>query len=246
MRQTVILLLLFYCVLQSARAQITDRLRAREIMRTLIGRYTGQSNLSFSITYRYAAEDRPGLYLDSLKGSFELSGDRYRYVLAGTEYIGTKDLSLILFREDKMIFLARPTATPVMNNPLLLMDSLLWRNDSIGCRVEETADQQKVIFIFPPGKSIKRMEYLVDRKSGMMTRMINTINSRQLYDPSVQSLVKGVSSFVNVEVELNDYRRDAFAGNELEPGRYVKKEGNQYVAVAPYESYKIFLSTPDL
>lgn len=215
-------------------------------MRALIGRYTGQPSLRFSVTYRYAAEDRPDLYLDSLKGSFELSGDRYRYELAGTEYIGTKDLSLILFKEDKLIFLARPAATPVMNNPLSLMDSLLWKNDSIGCRVEETADQQKVIFSFPPGKSIKRMQYWVDKRSGMMTRMINTIDSRQLYDPSVQSLVKGVNSYVNVEVELTDYRRNAFAGEELEAGHYFKKEGNQYVAVAPYETYKIFLSTPDL
>jgi hypothetical protein len=76
--------------------------------------------------------------------------------------------------------------------------------------------------------------------------MVNIVESRELYDPSVRSLVAGNSSYAIVETDLTNYREGAFEDSELDPGRYFKKVGKEYVSVAPYESYKIFLGTPDL
>jgi hypothetical protein len=245
-RIAILLFLSCACWWLPVHAQSPDKQRTKVIMQSLAERYAAKKDLSFTVVYRYAAEDKPGIYLDSLHGNFKLNGDRYKYALDSTEFIGTKELSVVLFKADKMIYLAKPSATMQTSNPLALMDSLLWKRDSVDCRVEESGDWQKVVLLFKPGGSIKRIEYLIDKRSGLVTRINNTIDSRQLYDASVRSKVQGAISYVTVEADFLDYREGAFPDSELDPGHYVKKIDGAYVAQVPYESYKIFLANPDL
>jgi hypothetical protein len=241
------LLLLVSCYrLSPALAQGTEKQQARQVLQSMSDRYKSYRNLSFTIAYKYAGEDRPGVYLDSLKGNLKISGDRYKYVLDSTEFIGSKDWSVILFKKDRILFLAKPSAALQTVNPLALLDSLVWKNDSVDCRLETSKEQQKVIISFRPGMTTKRIEYIIDRGSGLIVRMINIVQSRQLYEHSIQSRVDDLSSYAIVETDFSNYREGAFEERELDPGRYFKKQDGQYVTLAPYESYKIFLGTPDL
>jgi len=219
---------------------------ARVLMRALAQRYAGKKNLSFSVVYRYSKERAPGTYLDSLRGSFEISGDRYKYLIDSTEFLGTKDLSVILFKADRLIYLAKPSANVRSNNPLAMLDSLLWKKDSVESRVEDDGDRQKLILEFRPAGPVKRVEYQIDKRSGLVTRVINSIDSRQLYEASIRSQVQGAITYVIVEADIRDYKENAFPDDELDPGKYVKKTNGGYIAQAPYDSYKIFLATPDL
>ena len=240
------LLLISCCWLTSTLAQGTEKQQARQVLQSMSDKYRSYRNLSFTIAYKYAGEDQPGVYLDSLKGNLEMSGDRYKYVLDSTEFIGSKDWSVILFKKDRILFLARPSAALQTANPLALLDSLVWKNGGVDCRLEETKQQQKVIISFRPGMTTKRIEYTIDRASGLIVKMINIVQSRQLYEHSVQSRVDDPSSYAIVETDFSNYREGAFEESELDPGRYFKKQDGQYVTLAPYESYKIFLGTPDL
>lgn len=234
------------CRTLPALAQTPDKEKIMAAMQALARQYAGKKNLAFSISYHYAMEDQPGVYLDSLKGRFMLNGDRYRYSLDSTEFIGSKELSVVLFKSDKMIYLAKPSKIAQMNNPMAMLDSLLWKKEGVESHIEETAGQQKISLLFKPGGPVKRVEYLIDKSSGLVTRIINTIDSRQLYDPSVQSKIQGVTSYVVVEAEFGNYLEDAFPDSDLDPGSVVKKLNGQYIAQAPYGSYKIFLANPDL
>lgn len=100
--------------------------------------------------YRYAAEDKPTVWLDSLKGDFTFYGDRYRYRLDSTEFVGGKDLSVILFKQDQVMYLARPGADMRSVNPMALLDSLLLKNDSVDCNIQETKDWQTIVLSFHP------------------------------------------------------------------------------------------------
>jgi len=107
----VLLLLVSCCRLTPALAQGTEKQQARMVLQSMSDRYKSYRNLSFTIAYKYAAEDRPGVYLDSLKGTLKISGDRYKYVLDSTEFIESKDWAVILFKKDRILFLAKPSAT---------------------------------------------------------------------------------------------------------------------------------------
>jgi hypothetical protein len=244
-----ILLLTFlscHCLLSFLRAQTPEKQRAVEILRSLSDRYRTYKSLHFAIAYKYASEARPGVYLDSLKGDFKMSGSRYKYRLDSTEFIGNSDLTLILYRQDRVMFLSKTSPAMQSGNPMALLDSMLLKNDSVNCQLSETKEQQKIKISFRPGLATREMEYTIDRKSGFVTRIINVVQSQQLYDPSVRSLVDGHSSYAVVETDFMNYREGDFEDSELDTSKYFKKEGKDYITLAPYNSYKIFLGTPDL
>ena len=244
-----ILLLTFlscHCLLPFLRAQSPDKKHALEILRSLSERYKSYKSLHFTITYRYASENKPGVYLDSLKGDFKMSGNRYMYRMDSTEFIGNGDLTVILYKQDRVMFLSKAAPAMQAGNPMALMDSLLLKNDSVNCQLTETKEEQKIKISFRPGLPAREIEYTIDRKSSFVTRVVNVVQSKQLYDPSVRSLVEGNNSYAIVETDFTNYREGDFEESELDPGRYFKKEGKDYVALAPYNSYKIFLGTPDL
>lgn len=224
--------------------QTPEKQQAVEAFRALSDRYRNYKSLSFTISYRYSAEDKPGIYLDSLKGYFTMSGSRYRYVMDSTEFIGDKDRVVVLYKQDRVMYLAKSSPAQQSGNPLALLDSLLLKNDSVSCRVSETKEQQKITLSFRSGQA-RKIEYTIDRRSGFMTRMMQIVSSRQLYDPSVRSLVEGNSSYAIVETDFMNYREGGVGESDLNLNRYFKKEGKQYVPIPPYDSYKIFLGTPD-
>src|SRR5258708_9512938 len=163
-----------------------------------------------------------------------------------TEFIANKDLTVVLYKQDHVMFLSKTSAALQSGNPMALLDSILLKNDSVNCQVSETKEQQKIRISFQPGLATPAIEYTIDRRSGFVTRMMQIVQSQQLYDPSVRPLVEGHSSYAIVETAFLNYREGDFNERELDQGRYFKKEGKTFVTVAPYDSYKIFLGTPDL
>lgn len=220
--------------------------RVLSIFRDVAGHYKTNRELHFTMHYRYAAEERPTIWLDSLKGEFALHGDRYRYTLDSTEFVGSKELAVILFKQDQVMYLARPGADTRNVNPMALLDSFLLRNDSVECAVKETKDWQTIVLSFRPGGMTKRIEYVIDRHSGFLVKMVNIVSARELYDPSIRQKVTNDATYAIVETALSSYYEKDVSEGEWDPGRLFKKEGKEYIPQPPYQSYKIFLGSPDL
>jgi outer membrane lipoprotein-sorting protein len=222
-----------------------EKQRALDALRALSGHYRNYKSLHFTISYKYSAESKPGVYLDSLKGYFTLSGLKYRYVMDSTEFIGDSDRVMVLYKQDRVMYLAKSSSSTQSGNPMALLDSLLLKNDSVGCQYSETTEKQQITLLFKPGKPAREITYTIDRKSGWMTRITQVVPSRQLYDPSVRAQVENNSSYAVVETDFMNYREGGAEESEPDLSRYFKKEGKQYIPLAPYDSYKIFLGTPD-
>ena len=237
--------LLSSSLLPIVRAQVPDRQKAIGALHALSERYKTYKSLSFSIAYKYSAEDKPGLYADSLKGYFTMSGSRYRYILDSTEFIGDKDHVVVLYKRDRVMYLAKSSPALQSGNPMAKLDSVLLKNDSVHIRMDETKGQQTITLSFPSGSATREIRYVIDRGSGYLTRMVQVVPSRQLYDPSVRPLVQGQSSYAIVETDFINYSQGNGDEQSLDQGQYFKKEGKQYTPLPPYDSYKIFLGTPD-
>jgi hypothetical protein len=67
-----------------------------------------------------------------------------------------------------------------------------------------------------------------------------------LYEASVRSLVEASNAYAVVECLYTNYRQENSGKDLFDAARYFKKEGNEWVTVAPYDNYKIFIGTPNL
>ena len=221
-----------------------NKARLLQEFHALSERYMGTSMLSFDIIYKYSREDKPGFYLDSLQGSFKMNGSEYWYRLDSTEAISDKDYCVLLFKADKIMYLVPPGKMTGIN-PLSMLDSLLL-NNIISGDITETKSEKKIILTFPAQSKCRKVELDIDKNSGFINRTINIVKGSELYDPSIKNLLEDDTSYAIVETSFMNYAEKSFDEKLLNSSRYFKKENNQYVAVAPYESYEIFLSTPNL
>jgi hypothetical protein len=85
-----------------------DLEKARIILKDVVQHYSAAKNLSFSIVYRYADENNAGVWLDSLNGKFKIHGNDYWYALANTETIGNRECTIVLFKDDKIMYIRKP------------------------------------------------------------------------------------------------------------------------------------------
>ncbi|HEY1200259.1 MAG TPA: hypothetical protein VGE79_04720, partial [Niastella sp.] len=72
-----LMIIFFIGSLQIAQAQDDKKQEAWAAIQKLTDVYAKATRLSFDVTYRYAAERAPGVWLDSLSGRYKLNGSRY-------------------------------------------------------------------------------------------------------------------------------------------------------------------------
>ena len=208
--------------------------------------YKAKPSLSFHISYYYADEQTPAIYLDSLKGSFKLHGNHFWYELNETEAMSGDNYIVMLFKEDQIMYLAKPGSEAKGLNPLSSLDSFVIDTNNVKGSIQEYQYERKISLSFTPGSKYKTIEYFISKETGLINRMINVVESGALFDENVQPLTNTNSSYAIVEIILSEYQTTEPAEKDFNTNRYFKKEGSDYVPVPPYESYKIFLGSPNL
>lgn len=240
-------LLLLSLVAIPALAQTESELLSKVAMQRFKITFLTNDYLSFDVQYRYANEASPQQYLDSLSGQFKIHGSKYWSVLDGQETVFDSLLMLAVFPEDRMLFLSRPATGAVQGNPLDLLDSFLIRYTATSYEYRTTPAEEVVTVHLPAGSRCKKITWYIDRTTGYLNRTESLMRSDQLYDPSVQALVTDAASvYVVVETLYRNYRKGGFDDTVFDLGRYFRKEGNNYIALAPYEGYTVFKGSTGL
>lgn len=242
MRKLTVVVFCMACLVQ-AYAQDTGK-EAMAVMQKLAGIYKAPEGLSFDVAYRYAAEETPGKYLDSLFGQMKLKDDKYWYRLDSTESVRTDTYLIMLFREDEVMYLAKPSAATATANPLAMIDNFFTNSKRITCHLTEDKAYRSVIIDFDGGGPYKRVEYRIDKHSGYLVNVISTVRAEQLYDASVRNLVEGAASYAVVEAAFTNYRQGEPDSSLFDSNHYFRKEGNEYITAADFRQYKIFLGSP--
>jgi hypothetical protein len=230
----------------AALGQGTAKDSCLKMMKEMVDRYRETSYLSFDVTYRYAAEGNPGTYLDSLRGNYRLNGNDYWYSLDSTEVTSYQGTCVLLFKEDHIMYLVPLNARKKNVDFLAALDSLLQHLGATAPVLKEDGEVKKILLTFAGRSPIKSIEYSIDKRSGYISRIRQIVKSDQLYDPSVRGRIEGGIPYAIVDMDFSNYHSGAFGERQLDTAQYFKKEGKQYVSVAPYEEYKIFLGAPNL
>ena len=216
-------------------------------MKEMADRYRDSKSLSFNVTYRYSSEKDPGVYLDSLKGSYRINGNDYWYSLDNTEVVSNQDYCVLLFKEDHIMYLAPARSRNTNIDFLSSLDSFLVHGDNITVSATEGPQQRILKLSFGDNSPWKSIEYNIDKTNGYIIRIRQVVRSSRLYDPVVAGSRAGMdNSYAIVDMDFTDYHTGAFDARQLDVGNYFKKEGGQYVVTASYNSYKIFLGAPNL
>jgi len=241
---TVISILSSVCLCNSGFSQTDQRQDAMKALKELANKYYTIPQLSFDITCRYAEENNPTNYLESIDGKFKMSGDKYWYKLDSTEMIGNKDITVMLFKEDQIVYLAKPSRQLQSNNPLAMLDSVFFNNPSLSFSIVESENERKIQVTSANG-TYKKVEYDIDKKTGLINKIISIVNAALLYDESIRTHVDGTSNAI-VEVLLSNYQFQSFDTSVFDTSNYFRKEGQQYVTAPGYQTFKIFLGSPNL
>jgi hypothetical protein len=241
----LIISILFFCTAKQAGAQTDMRSRVIKELQKISERYKSSPHIAFDVQYKYAAESSPGKFLDSLSGSFKMHGNEYWYRMDNTEAAGNGDMVVMLFKEDNVMYLAKPAAVNKSVNPLVMMDSMLASGRITSCDMTTANGHTKIKMEFRAGSSYKSLQYEIDERSGLLLKMTSVVQAAQLYDPSVYDKVSS-DAYAVVEADFYHYRENGFDRNDFDLSKYFKKQGQEYISVAPYNSYKIFLGTPNL
>ncbi|WEK37956.1 MAG: hypothetical protein P0Y53_10635 [Candidatus Pseudobacter hemicellulosilyticus] len=247
MKKITLFLLLMSAVLtgiaQPAKSSFLESLRQMQ------DAYRQPEYLSFDILYRYAPADQPDQFEDSISGNARINRNRFWYSLDNTESVNSGDLEIMVFREDKIVYLRKPVARETQAGGLqwiALLDSALSANMHTGFQVNEQPDCLQLVMEFAPDQSCRRIEYLVDRKTGWLRKMISIVKADQLYDPSVRSAIDSDQTYAVVETIFSNYSTVVFDTQVLDSQHYVRKSGDRYVCVGEYEQYSVFLGSAGL
>jgi hypothetical protein len=235
------------CITGATHAQ-DETGRVLNLMQQLAATYKNIPQLSFDVMYKYASEAAPDNYQDSLNGHFKLSGNRFWYDMDNTEAICTGDYLIMLFKEDNVMYLAKPStmASQSTVNPLAMLDSFLVNNKNVACHLTQQQEQQVITLDFTGDGPCKKVEYYINKKTGLLVKTVNVVRAEQLYEAPARPLIEGATTYAIVEASYNNYQQGGFDNSVFDYNRYFKKQGTEYTTVTPFDSYKIFLGTPNL
>lgn len=247
MKKILFLTLIVLSVLPfRGQAQATGTSKGLQALHKLAARYQQPQFLSFDVLFRYATETQPTNYLDSLSGQYKLHGNQFWSMLDGQLSVCDTKLQLMVFEEDSLLMLTRPGSSPGVS-PVSMLDSFLLNQKEATCQYTATATEEIIEVSFPATGMYRKISWYIDTRTGYLNKMVSVMTADQLYDPSVRSLVSGGNNaWVIVETLYSHYRQAAFDEVVFDLGRYIKKEGESYTPVAPYEKYKVFLGSSGL
>ena len=152
----------------------------------------------------------------------------------------------VLYKTDSIMYLAKPSASTQSANPFAVMDSFLSQKDQFTCRLVEEKSEDKIIVEFANAQPYKRLEYFINKKTGYINRMVMLVRSEEMYEQSARPQPTAEPSFSIVEMKFSNYRAKGLDEKDFDLGKYFKKEESGYVTLPPYNSYKIFIGTPNL
>jgi hypothetical protein len=242
----IIQLLSMVMMVTTSLGQANAKKEAIDIMQNVVNKYRAETGLSFDIAYKYSMENAPGEVLDSLSGQCKIMGDRYWYLLDNTESVKTGDCLVMIFRDDEIMYLAKPSANTVAANPLAMIDSLLFQNNNISFRLTEDKEWQTLTLDFSAHPTYKQIEYRVDKRSGLLQKMTSLVSNELMSGTPAAQTAVNKSPYAIVETFFSNYRQGGFDKKLFDSNRYFKKNGNEYLAAAPFEQYRVFLGSPGM
>lgn len=205
--------------------------------------------LSFDVKYTYAGEGTPDKTLDSLNGHIEIAGDSYRCLLDSTETIRNNRYNIILFKEDRIMYLSKPTTAMTGTDPLQVIQAVMERSGAANCGISVKGRTKVIRIDFKAGGPYRQMEMTIDTLSGYLQSMRYIMKTALLVDApdgADAAAEQGYDEYAVVQAAFSAYRKIPADPSRYNEHTFFYKEGNEFIATQAYKDYKLFVGTPNL
>jgi hypothetical protein len=246
---TIRFLIIFLTALPFYGHAQTNRDTALIVLENLMNKYHNTDYLSFDQEYTYMEDSKPNLVLDSMRGNVQMNKGNYHLILGNTETIHNDRYNVILFKDDSLIYISKPSVGKIMANPIGILDSMLIKEKSIDISVVQKRKLEIVVLNFPDGMGYKTAEFIVDEKTGYLLHVKYRVNALQMLDPASKIAAANTSlanEWGTVQSRYYKYAKGTFDDNEFDEKKYFIKDGTEFKPTGTYKQYKIFLASPGL
>jgi hypothetical protein len=229
-------------------AQSNDPLdKMTQLMNEMQSAYSMQ-RLSFDVKYVYSNEHTPNVILDSLNGKVEMDGLNYRCLLDNTETIRNAKYAIILFKEDKIMYLTKSSGADSSGNPLLVTRAALQSSNIKKCEITIKGDKKIVNVEFNAGAPYKKMDMVIDKVTGLVMNMEYVVKTSMLVTTSSDeaSLDESYEEYASVRAYFLNYQKMLVDKERFDERAFFFREADAFKPTAAYKDYKLFLATPHL
>lgn len=206
-----------------------------------------KKSLSFDVHYTYTSELQPGIILDSLSGHMDLSEGRYHYNISNTEMIANERYVITLFKEDKIMYLSKPSGTPQADPGQQVLQALKTMGIS-RCSVDESGSAKAIRINFNSGSAYKEIRLLFDKKSGYLSEMQYVVKTQLLIQATdeQEQVAEKYGEFAVVSCIYSGYAPFVPHPDMFDEHTYFTKEDKEYRAVGTYSDFNVFLGSGDM
>lgn len=204
-----------------------------------------QQPVSFDLNYTYANESTPGVILDSLKGKIEISGENFRSIIDSTETICNATYNIVLFKEDKIMYLAKNSKSASPADPLETLNTLLKGATNSSFKTEK---QNTIINVaFPAGSNCRQLLIVIDTVSLRLVSMQYILKTTLLMGEEMNNEVPdGYEDYAMVKATFYNYKGIPLSSSRFDEKAFFYKDGDAFKVTPAYEDYSIFVGTPGL
>lgn len=249
-RVTILFFLTISGLVITAKGQ--NRITATDIvtdLKAMQDNYSKQGRLSFNVSYRYTNETDPSMVLDSLSGIFEMDNKKFHFILDNTETINNGIYTIMLFKEDKMMYLTNGVSKNPLD-PVQMLDSAMSHIKDLKFSSSVQENRKTITLFFPPGLPYKQIDFVMDTVSMQLVKTVYLVRTMELADPllkqsgSMEAI--GYDTYARVEAIFSGFKSSIADPSVFEENNFFIRENNKFIVTEKYKDFKIFIGTPNL
>jgi hypothetical protein len=224
---------------QSLMAQM-DTTRMFAVFNSMQAKYQS-APVSFNLNYTYTSVNNPDKVLDEVKGGIELSNGNYHYEMDNTEVFSNSRYNIILFKEDKLMYLAKATTLSAVD-PVQQLRTMIGTSVIQSCSVKGGI----ITLTFAPGGNYKELQMVMNEKTGYLSSMRYVVKTTMLMDQPGATVDPQYGEYAIVKSSLDNYKTLTADSSRFNESNFFYKEGKEFKTTADYSDYKIFIGSPNL
>ncbi|SIN69209.1 hypothetical protein [Chitinophaga niabensis] len=248
MYRTIVLLIASLIWLPAANAQEKLDTGRLETLLAKVRDVYRNGPMSFNVRYTAAAESQPALPLDSIQGEVAVNGVYCYYRLPGMETITNPRYNIILFKEDKLMYLTKPSVQAVQD-PMLPVRTLLKAGKLQEIAVREEGKHQLLSMTFDAQSACRNMLLEIEKSTGYVQHIRYELKTELLpglFNGEADEDRTTYGKFVIVRMVFYNYKKLDGDLGRFDEKNFFYLDGTEFKTASAYNDYTIFKGTPNL
>jgi len=235
-------------VTTSVSAQRNDSIAAlKHVFNTLQQNYATAKPLSYTIRYTYAAEGNPGTTLDSETANIKVMGATYYCTVSNTEILSTDSVTVVLFKDEKIMYLSKARQNTQMYHPLAMIDSLISNGSISRCSIDSSKGETNVVIGFAPQTGYRQITFAINEQTGYLNSIQYIVRTETLSDNPNNTNTQGMADeYSLVNAVFNNYTAGDSSVIGLNTGQYYLKDGKNFKTTEKYKDYQLYVGSSGL